>query len=218
MIVFEETYHWMLILLVIVWATGIILDIKYRVRSMRWPRMIVWSIANSAIALFYLQPYQYRKEEPIKAALMSKSSSPDSLRRAGYQILKNPSDLFDNTFSELILQDTGLAQWQLKSIQAVKITTQHRSVTGLLNFQFEQNILQGKNTPLKIISRFEDNCTLYLLDGISIMDSTSVKKGNHETTFDFIPKASGNFTYQIVTTIGTDTISKETLPFTVNRS
>ena len=50
------------------------------------------------------------------------------------------------------------------------------------------------------------------------MDSTSVKKGNQQTTFDFTPKASGNFTYQVIATIGTDTISKETLPFTVNRA
>ena len=118
MIAFEETYHWMLMLLVIIWATGIGLDIKYRVSRMRWPRMIVWSISILAIALFFLQPYKYRKKESIKAALISKSSPPDSLRRAGYQILKNPSDLFSNTFSELILQDTGLSQWQLKTIQA----------------------------------------------------------------------------------------------------
>lgn len=216
MIAFDQTYHWVLIVLVLVWIVGIFLDFKYRVKNMRWIRLLLWTVVSCTIALFFLKPYQYRPKTAIKAAVVSKSHSTDSIKKAGYTIIQESSDLFSNTFSELLLLDTGLADWELRAIQSDQIITSFQTPKGLLDYQHESSLLQGKKAQVSIISNFDEACTLHFFDGTQLVDSINIEPGKKRSTFGFTPKAAGNFTYQIAAISRKDTLAKEVVPFTVS--
>ncbi len=218
MIQFHHIPNWLLVLLTTCWLLGILLDFRYRVHSMRWVRLILWTLVIGATGLFYTKPHRYQEKNPVKASLLGMGEPADSLHRQGYNLVTETSELHGKRFSELLLVDTLLPTWSLEMISTEKFTMIHDKPTGLLDFQLPPTILQGEETSIRIVSSFNEQVSLSLRQAGKPMDSSAVAAGLQSTVLRIIPKSYGNFTYQILATKANDTLAQEVIPVVVQKA
>lgn len=207
----------------LVWILPVVLDFRFRSERWRWLRISVWTIAVLSCMSIFLKPFIMQPGQPKDYAIIGSGAAidTDSLRKKGYGILSENdyhTSVFNHHIHQLALVEFPLQPWELDQVVFDSLIFIPKKTKGIVDFYIGDPAVVGKKLIFwfKIVS---DTKLVLLLSGPGgLLDTASIRAGTSSISLAAIPKAEGNFIYQISGMDQEDTVLHERLPVTVTEA